>query len=75
MRSVTATTWRLGEFETNARVLFCRKENGRVAGLAMVDGSTVRTHGPRRFAVSLPEAAPDFFVTGEDLPYDMAIRT
>ena len=41
-----ATTWRMAEFETDARVLFCRTERDRsVTRLALVDGSFVRTMG------------------------------
>jgi hypothetical protein len=41
-----ASSWRVAEFETDARVLFCRTQRDRrVTRLAIVDGSFVRTLG------------------------------
>jgi hypothetical protein len=54
------STWRVGEFETDARMLFCRVGGDRpVARLAMVDGSMVRTSGRRGFQFALPRPVPD----------------
>ena len=53
-------TWRIGELETDARMLFCRATAERpIARLALVDGSTVRTVGRRGFQLALPRAVPD----------------
>ena len=53
-------TFRVGEFETDARMLFCRVAGDRpVARLAIVDGSVVRTAGRRGFLLALPHRAPD----------------
>ena len=53
-------TWRIGELETDARMLFCRATAERpIARLALVDGSTVRTVGRRGFQFALPRAVPD----------------
>jgi len=52
-------TWRVGDFETDARMLFVRVGGDRpVARLAMVDGSLVRTGGPRGFQLAVPRAVP-----------------
>jgi hypothetical protein len=59
----SAGTWRVGELETNARLLFCRTHaGGEVARLAMVDGSLVRTSGRRRTTVSVPRVVPDLHI-------------
>jgi hypothetical protein len=55
------STWRVGEVETDARVLFWRHESsGRLARLAMVDGSVVRASG--RFRLALPRRTPDLYL-------------
>jgi hypothetical protein len=54
------TTCRLADFETDARMLFCRVTEDRpVARVALVDGSIVRTSSRRGFQLKLPRAAPD----------------
>jgi hypothetical protein len=56
-------TWRVGEIETNAAVLFCRSDDaGRVRRTALVDGSLVRVAGGRRLAVTLPGVIPALHV-------------
>jgi hypothetical protein len=58
-------TWRLAEFETDGRLLFCRAIAGQVARVAMVDGSVVRTSpstGRRTFQLALPRVVPDVHV-------------
>jgi hypothetical protein len=53
-------TWRVGEFETDARVLFCRtRTNGQLARAALVDGSLVRSTGRARLRVMLPATVKD----------------
>jgi hypothetical protein len=57
---VPAATWRLAEFETDARLLFCRAADGqRMTRLALVDGSIVRTSVRRGFQLALPREVPD----------------
>jgi hypothetical protein len=58
--AAVAPTWRIAEFETDARMLFCRVgEEGRVTRLALVDGSLVRTSVRRAFQLALPRVVPD----------------
>jgi heparinase II/III-like protein len=55
-----ASTWRVAEFETDARMLFCRTYHERqVTRLALVDGSLVRSSGRRGLQLVLPRVAPD----------------
>jgi uncharacterized heparinase superfamily protein len=55
------STWRVGEVETDARVLFWRHEaNGLLTRVAMVDGSVVRAGG--RLRLALPRRAPDLYL-------------
>jgi hypothetical protein len=54
------STWRIAEFETDARMLFCRTyHERRVTRLALVDGSLVRSSGRRGLQLVLPRIAPD----------------
>jgi hypothetical protein len=56
--------WRVGEIETDARLLFCRTAaDGRVHAVAMVDGSRVRAAGRRGLDLALSRVMPDFFWT------------
>jgi hypothetical protein len=56
-------TWRVAEFETDARMLFCRVTGDRpVARLALVDGSLVRTPGRRGVQLVLPRLVPHLHV-------------
>ena len=56
-------TWRVADFETDARMLFCRMTGDRpIARLAIVDGSVVRTAGRRGFHLALPRPVPDLHV-------------
>jgi hypothetical protein len=56
--------WRVAEFETDARLLFCRTTADHpVARVALVDGSFVRVAGRRDFQLALPRVAPDFYWT------------
>lgn len=58
-----AATWRVGEFETDARMLFCRVTGDRpVARVALVDGSLLRTPGRRGFHLALPRVVPDLHI-------------
>jgi Heparinase II/III-like protein/Heparinase II/III N-terminus len=55
-------TWRVGDVETNARMLFYRSTLERpITRLALVDGSLARATGRRGFDVALTRLAPDFF--------------
>jgi heparinase II/III-like protein len=54
-----APTWRVGEIETNARMLFVRSvDENHVTRVALVDGSVART-GRRGVQLHLPRHAPD----------------
>jgi hypothetical protein len=63
--------WRVAEFETDARMLFCRTTADHpVARVALIDGSLVRRAGRREFQLALPRVAPDFYWT-----QDQGLRT
>jgi hypothetical protein len=54
-----APTWRVGEIETDARMLFVRTvDDHQVTRLALVDGSVART-GRHGLHLHLPRSAPD----------------
>jgi len=54
------TTWRVGEIETDATMLFWRAGGDRpIACLAIVDGSIVRMTGRRSFLLTVPRIASD----------------
>lgn len=55
-------TWRVGESETDARMLFTRTVQGALARVAIVDGSVVRAGGRRSIAVSLGRIVPTLFI-------------
>jgi hypothetical protein len=62
---VQRATWRIGELETDARMLFHRSTSDRaLTRLALVDGSMVRAGGRRSFHIALPRLMPDFFTEG-----------
>src|SRR6185295_1396047 len=55
-------SWRAGEFETDARMLFCRTTPKQpLARLALVDGSMVRVAGRRDCQLALRRIVPAFF--------------
>jgi hypothetical protein len=56
------STWRVGEIETDAHMLFCRHDGRQISRVALVDGSRVRASGRRGFAVVLPREMPDVHV-------------
>jgi uncharacterized heparinase superfamily protein len=61
--AASRATWRVGDIETDASMLFCRTARDRpVARLAMVDGSIVRTSGRRGFSLALPRVASDLYL-------------
>jgi hypothetical protein len=51
-------TWRLGPYETDARMLFCRTSE-TVSQVAMVDGSVARTADRHALLIRLPRQTPD----------------
>jgi hypothetical protein len=55
-------TWRVGEFETDARMLYAAASGGVVTRLALVDGSIVRGVGRRSIGLSLGRMVPALFV-------------
>ena len=60
--------WRVGDIETDARMLFCRlADDGRLTRAAMVDGSLVRSGGRRGVHVALPGVVPDLHLDYRDL--------
>ena len=60
--------WRIGDIETDARMLFCRvADDGRVSRVAIVDGSLVRSGGRRGVHVALPDVVPDLHLDYRDL--------
>jgi len=53
---------RIGELETDARMLFYRTSSGRsISHLAFVDGSIVRAAGGRGLRLEMPTAIPQYF--------------
>jgi hypothetical protein len=58
----TDATWRVGEFETDARLLFASTTRGALTRLALVDGSMVRSVGRRSISLSLGRMVPALFV-------------
>jgi hypothetical protein len=68
--------WRIGEIETDARMLFCRTTAAdRLDRIAMVDGSIVRSTGRAGMQLRLPLVAPSLFWTTNPVPrpHDQAI--
>ena len=56
----TVQTWRVAEFETDARMLFCRiADDQQVTRVALVDGSIVRSSSKRGVELALPAVVPD----------------
>ena len=56
-------TWRVFDFETDARMLFCRTAGDRqLTRVALVDGTCLRAAGMRGVQLALPRVAPDFHV-------------
>jgi hypothetical protein len=57
------STWRVGEIETDAHMLFYRADlAGDVSRVAMVDGSLVRSSGRTKFLLVAPREVPDLHV-------------
>ena len=60
--TTSGATCRIGEIETDARMLFYRSTAERsVSRLALVDGSIVRAAGGRGFQLDLHDAVPHYF--------------
>jgi hypothetical protein len=63
--SAVKQLWRVGDVETDARMLFYRFTPDRpYAHIAMVDGSFARAAGRRGFDLTLPERVSSLFVCG-----------
>jgi uncharacterized heparinase superfamily protein len=62
-------TWRVGEFETDARMMCCRVlRSGQMDGLALVDGAIVRSgSGRRAFAVALGRVTPALHIDASNI--------
>jgi len=68
LSAVKRGRWRVGELETDARMLFCRlADDGRLTRVAIVDGSLVRSGGRRGVHVALPGVVPDLHLEYRDL--------
>jgi hypothetical protein len=60
VRGEASGTWRVGELETDARMLFCRvTADHDLTRVALVDGSVVRSSVRRALQLVLPAAASD----------------
>jgi hypothetical protein len=60
VRDIASDTWRVAEFETDARMLFWRvTANHHVTRVALVDGSAVRSSARRALQLALPAAVSD----------------
>jgi hypothetical protein len=56
--------YRFGEFETNARVFFCRERDGRIDDVILLDGSHARVSGEKGLAFDAPHRMPHVYLTG-----------
>jgi hypothetical protein len=60
VRDIASETWRVAEFETDARMLFCRVAADQVVTrVALVDGSVVRSSARHGLQLALPAAVSD----------------
>jgi hypothetical protein len=67
-------TWRVGELETDARMLFYRTgATGDATSAAIVDGSLIRSSARRKFALSLPREVPDLHVDLGVMPNHLSV--
>jgi len=64
--SHSAATWRFGEFETDARVAFCRVAGDRLIEAALMDGSLVRKRSAPASLLELPHRLPEIHVDLQD---------
>ena len=63
--------WRVGEIETDARMLFYRSTAAQpIAVAALVDGSMIRVSGRREFQLALPRREDTFFADVGDVNSD-----
>lgn len=61
-------TWRVAEFETDARMLLCSvSAAGNLTRLALVDGSLVRGTGKRAVGIGLGHLAPSLYIDESSL--------
>ena len=66
------STWTFGDFETDARVLFCREQNHRLGDVLLLDGSRVRAQPALDFET--PHRMSQMHFAGGD-PERVALRT
>jgi hypothetical protein len=59
-------TWRFDEFETDARLLFCRVAGPRLARFALMDGSLMRSRQEPAWRFEMPHRLPDIHVDLQD---------
>jgi hypothetical protein len=53
-----------GQFETNARVFFCREREGRIGEVILLDGSHAHVSGDKGLAFDAPHRMPHLYLTG-----------
>jgi hypothetical protein len=59
--------WRVDEFETDARMLFCRLGGPRLARFALMDGSVMRRQPEPAWRFEMPHRLPEIYVDLQDL--------
>jgi hypothetical protein len=75
VRDIASETWRVAEFETDARMLFCRVAAGHdVTRVALVDGSVVRSSARHALQLALPAAVSDLHLDMADKDKQLGIR-
>jgi hypothetical protein len=63
VRPIPRASWRVADFETDARMLFCRlAPTGDISRVALVDGSFVRSSGRRALGIALGRVTPAVFI-------------
>jgi hypothetical protein len=59
--------WRFAEFETDARMLFCRVAGTQLARFALMDGSLMRRLPEPGWRFEMPHRLPEIHVDLQDL--------
>ncbi len=67
-------TWTFGDFETDARVLFCREQDNRLGDLLLLDGSRVRANAQPALDFETPHRVSRMHFAGS-APQRVAQRT
>ena len=66
-------TWMFGDFETDARVLFCRERDGRLGDVFLLDGSRVRANAQPPLEFETPHRFARVHLSGD--PKRVALHT